>query len=377
VALLCPMALWRNYSLREKLRHLIARRWIPSDEETLDAARRTLLADYFGPPEDLGDVLFDLMYEHWQKPHKLDQLTEHDKRRADALRVYTVSTRNRLCRIVSSPPLNLHLLRRSPLLCMLVAPMVVKVPVSSLRFFLEIDVDFAFNEIRRSDHPHANDLISLLYETLFLQQKIAITLSQLLQHVWETASQKTDVIFLAAEANIIMAADLLFAYEKASVEKTVALVGHTLSLSLEGKKKHKQRFEALRKALEPWAGKTYYADMLLSFVSSEALQELNSYRTGLLHSHGIAELQPHNYVRQGADNAVLMRLFTVLHEQHAKNTASLLAALALLTDDLVRRQPPEFIPQAILSPDPRLVEAVRQFIATSPDADPTSGAGAG
>jgi hypothetical protein len=218
--------------------------------------------------------------------------------------------------------------------------MMAKIPVTALRYFLDIHVHFAFNEIRRSKHPHADDLIALLYDTLFLQQKIAVALKKLLEHTAWAGAQKDGAILVAAELDAIMAADLLFAYEKASVEKTMAIVGHTLELRLEDKKTHKKRLEQLKTALPESARNTPYVDLLLSLVSSDALKELNDYRSGLLHKKGIAELQPHNYAGMRGDANALLKLFSLLHEQHAKNTAILLAALALLTDDLVRRAPP-------------------------------------
>src|SRR5437016_4934506 len=54
IALLYPAALWRDYRLRTKLRYLLARKWVPSEEQLVRAARETLLNDYFGTPDDLG-----------------------------------------------------------------------------------------------------------------------------------------------------------------------------------------------------------------------------------------------------------------------------------------------------------------------------------
>jgi len=39
------------------------------------------------------------------------------------------------------------------------------------------------------------------------------------------------------------------------------------------------------------------------------------------------------------DSLPHLKVFQLLHDQHAKNTAGLLAALAMLTDDLVDRAP--------------------------------------
>jgi hypothetical protein len=77
---------------------------------------------------------------------------------------------------------------------------------------------------------------------------------------------------------------------------------------------------------------------LIQHLSSASLQELNSYRSGLLHKKGIADLQPHAYVKKNPRDAPFISLFEVLHEGHSKNTACLLACLAILTDEIVRLQ---------------------------------------
>ena len=54
---------------------------------------------------------------------------------------------------------------------------------------------------------------------------------------------------------------------------------------------------------------------------------------------GIADLQPHNYIRKKADSLPLRKIFSVVLEQHTKNTASLLGSLALLHDKLIELDP--------------------------------------
>jgi hypothetical protein len=61
--------------------------------------------------------------------------------------------------------------------------------------------------------------------------------------------------------------------------------------------------------------------------------------TGLLHKKGIAFLQPHEYVSVAADRLRFRGIFEIIHGQHVRNSAFLLAALAMLTDELVRMDP--------------------------------------
>lgn len=59
-----------------------------------------------------------------------------------------------------------------------------------------------------------------------------------------------------------------------------------------------------------------------------------------MHKRGISDLQPHNYVDKDPLSIPLMKVFSVIHEQHAKNTAALIGALAVLTDKLVELDHP-------------------------------------
>jgi hypothetical protein len=375
IAFVAPSELWRGYTLGEKLKRVVARNWSLSDSELSKLARAVFLEQLYGTTDDAGEAILELMTDHWQTERTYDFLTDHDRKRADALRAYTLATLERFRGLRSSPPLNLRLLRASPLMCTLVNPMMMKVPITSLQFFIDIHVHFAFNEIRRSQHPHADRIIALVYDVLFLQQKTAVTLKALLGHLATIATKQQESWLIQAEIDAIIAADLLFIYAKASVEKTVALVGHALELELENKKTQKKRLAVLQAAFPEAARSTPYGVLLLAFISSDALEELNATRSGLLHKMGIAELQPHNYVGARGDASALRRLFSFLHHQHTKNTLTLLAALALLTDDLMRRDPPEAIPEYVLTPHHTIVEAVKAFIENGGLDSPSSTAG--
>jgi hypothetical protein len=54
-----------------------------------------------------------------------------------------------------------------------------------------------------------------------------------------------------------------------------------------------------------------------------------------------------------------------MHSQHVNNTAALLVVLALLTDDLVRRDPPPFAPSDI--PNQRYMALLRKYVQESPE----------
>lgn len=336
-------ALWRDEPLTRKLLALIRGRWRPSGSIIQSKAREAYTKFYFGGEEDCGEHLGILNDWHLRRVWELDALTDSDEARASALASFTGLTRLRYEQIAPTSALNLQLAVRTPWITDLIYPMVAKMPILSLRYFLDLHIHFAFNSIRRAKHPHGDDIISFLYDLLFLQQKTAIALLEYARLVAYAEKHKGDALLINAEVNAMMAADGLFAYLKASVEKTIALVGATHGIeNLDAKKSHKKRVAALRAGLPPGVESLPYANFLFSMVGAENLEDLNNYRSGLLHKRGIADLQPHNYVGQSAQVIPLRKVFGVLHEQHSKNTALLLVALALLTDKLVELDPPTF-----------------------------------
>lgn len=340
-------ALWAPEPFLRKLQSLLRGRWAPSKEMAQAQALDVLRSTIFGGRDDWGDHLMALNGWHFSRDWELTALHDGDRHRADALGSFTVLTRLRYRDVIASP-LNLNLAKHSLAICTLTFPMIAKMPVISVMYFLELQSDFAFDAIRRSKHPHADEIIAFLYDLLFLQQKVAISLLEFVRLDAFTAEHKGEAQLINAEVNAIMSADLVFTYLKASIEKTIALVGVTHGITgLDAKKDHKSRLRLLRAGLPKHIEKVFYAEYLFEFIASGNLQDLNSYRSGLLHKKGIADLQPHNYVGKRAEGIPLRRVYWVMHDQHAKNTSALLIVLALLTDDLVRRDPPPFSLQDI------------------------------
>lgn len=181
-----------------------------------------------------------------------------------------------------------------------------------------------------------------MYEVLYLQQKTAIALHEFLLQINYAEEHKNDALFINAELSAIMNADLIFSYLKATVEKIIVIVGLTHGIkNIDSKNTHKSKMTALKDGLPQKLFDLYYFQFMFDLFSSDNLDELNNYRSGLLHKRGISDLQPHNYVNKKADSIPLKKIFGVVQEQHAKNTAALLGALALLTDNLVELDFPD------------------------------------
>jgi hypothetical protein len=364
-------ALWAAEPLSRKIRAIARGRWQHSSDIAQKQALETYRAQIFGTDDDWGNHLLVLYDWHLKREWELESLTDADKQRAVALASFTILTRLRYRDVITSP-LNLRLGLRAPDVAGLAYPMIAKVPLLSFRYFLDLDVHYTFDAIRHSRHPFADDIIAFLYELLFLQQKTAIALLEFVRLIAYADENKKTATLINAEVNAIMQADSIFAYLKASIEKTIALVGAVYGApGLDAKKDHKARLRALRTALPRDIDKVFYANILFDIVGSENLEDLNNYRAGLLHKKGIADLQPHNYVGQTPESLPLRKIFAVMHEQHFMNTAGLVVALALLTDDLVRRDPPPFARTDI--PTDLFVDAIKKRIEAAAERDASSG----
>lgn len=349
IAILKSKSLWNQESKLNKLKSIFKFKWTPTKKILQSNAKAAFMDDIFGTPKDYAEELCRLMAWHNSRDWSLDQLTELDIEKSEGLDGMSIMTRLRH-RELSSFSLNLNLGERTPLMCGLVYPMVVKIPVISLRYCLDIHSAYAFNEIRKANHPQADSIIAYLYEVLFIQHKIAISLHEYIRLLNYTETQKKESLFINSELNAIMTADTVFSYLKASIEKIIVVLGLIYGITnLDSKKTHKAKLDTLNKNIPQSVTKSYYYELIAEFISSENLDELNSYRSGLLHKKGISDLQPHTYIGKTKESESLRKVFLVLIEQHSKNTAVLIGVLALLTDSLVTLDPPSVSIEEILN----------------------------
>lgn len=328
--------LWQHQPLSAKVRSLLTRSWRPSNAAITDAAA-SVFQQLFGGPEDYGPQLLRLCA--WRARRSCPRLSSpaQDAERASALDAHgEVCRRQFAARLASG--LTLELAAREPALCALVFPMSVKIPVVTMRYFICIDAHSAFDAVRSASHPQADSLIAYLYELLFLQHKTALALLDFAVHVRQAELTKGQAALTASELRGILLADLALAYLKASIEKTLALVAETHGITgLDSMKTHAAKLRALQR-LPPVATGAPYGTLLLHMVQATELQELNDYRSGVFHKKGFARLQPHSSSIPGRP-VPFARFLDFLLERHRRNSAALLAALALLSDELVRRQP--------------------------------------
>lgn len=335
---------WKRETLNKKLISIIFLKYTPSKHLIENAGKETVMETIFGNIEDYGEQLYRINLWHNSQKWNFEKLTEFDLKRANALESIAVLVRTRH-REMTSNRLHLNIGEKSKEICTLLHPMVVKMPVISIQFYLELHSAFAFNEIRKSNYPNADDLVSYIYELQYIQQKIALTLHEFLYLIDYNEKLKGDSLLLKAELSAIVGAETIFSYLKASIEKTIVVIGLIYGIkNLESKKTHKVKLAALDKEIPENSKKQFYYKFVMEFIKSENLDELNNFRTGILHKKGISDLQPHNYVGQEAESLPLKKIFDILIEQQSKNTAVIIGTYSLLTDELVKINQPKINP---------------------------------
>ncbi|MFD2286374.1 hypothetical protein GJU39_00435 [Pedobacter petrophilus] len=336
--------IWRKETLNTKIKSIFTFNWIPSEDLIQTASKETLNQAIYGYETDYNEGLFKINSWHNSQHWNLEDLTEFDKKKSESLDALTILIRTSHRRLTSNS-LHISIAKRAEFICVLLHPMVVKIPVTSVIHYVDIHSAFAFNEIRKANFPNADDLISYIYELQFIQQKIALSLHELVYLIDYAEKNKSNSLLIKAELSSISEVETIFAYLKASIEKTIVIIGLTFGIkNLETKKTHKSKIDALIKDIPQRVKELFYYEFVFNFISSESLDSLNNHRTGILHKKGISDLQPHSYLGKKSEENPLKKMFSVIMQQHAINSAVLIGTYAMLTDELVRLVPPDISP---------------------------------
>ena len=348
------LLLWKNETFFKKAFAIIKMKWEPDKNKMRGIAKKYFMEELFGEKGDYGEKLFELMSWHNSQKWDLSSLTFVDLDKAKALEGMAILSDLRFCK-KSYKSLVLNMCNRNPLICLLTYPMIIKIPVVSMRTYLQLHYAFCFNSIRRSKHPFSDDLVDYLYEIMFLQHKIANALHEIVNLIVYTREKKNGSLLINAEVDAIREIDTAITNLKATIEKAVVFIGFIYGINnLDVKKEHQKRIKALVEKIPKKASRNFYWENIYEFLKSENLIKLNNFRTGLLHKKGIASLQPHNYLGNNDSHIMLSKMYDFLYEQHAKNTTMLIGMSSLLTDELVERDPPKLTV-------PELIDSIANF----------------
>lgn len=193
---------WKEETLGKKVKSLLSRKWNPSYDIMNRLGKEIFFAEIFGEEADFGPQLLGLNHAHNSQKWILESLGDDDEKKAGSLDAMYMLLNN-AHRECTSRYLHLHLFERAPNICLLLYPMIVKVPVISIQYCIVVHNAFVYNAIRSSKTVHADSIISYIYELQNLQIKTALCLHETLYLIDYNEKHKGEAVVLKAEISAI------------------------------------------------------------------------------------------------------------------------------------------------------------------------------
>ncbi len=340
IAFLKTKNIWKNENLKKKIKSIVIFKWHPSENIVDNLSKKVFIDNIFGYPSDYNEALYRINYWHNSNLWDFSFLTEVDRKKSEGLDAFAILLKTKHNHKTSSH-LHLSLFDKAPEICFLLHPMVVKTPVISIQYCIEIHSEFTFNEIRASKIEMGDDIISYIYELQFIQLKTAISLHEFLCIIENNEKNKGDSLLTQTEFAAINEVETIIKNLKATIEKTIILLGLMFKLkNLDGKKNHKDKIFAIEKVIPEKVKNCHYYELIKETIKPEGIEKLNNLRTGLLHKKGVSKIQPHSFVGQKVEDLHLREMFLFFIDQHSKNSLLIISTYAILTDILVELKRP-------------------------------------
>ncbi len=313
------------------------------DEDHLtEYVYKIFLDEYFyGDGDLLSEALFEIVYWHYSQKISFDTLNTTDKEKCLTLNAFSILNRDFVYN-KEGFYLDLH---HFPKDVLLLCPTIVKTPITSVKYSIEIDPWYTFNEIRKSGHPYSDEMIDYIYELHLVNYKVFHQLNKLLFSLHETKSKcydRKNISLSMRDLDLIYNIEYLIVFLKALIEKMIALLAYTYEIkNIDSGKNHKSKINSLNKHIPKRIKEQYYFEYFMESVSSESIEKLNEIRTGLLHKIGVISLQPHGiFFQSGYDN--IEDITTQITNYIERMNVSLILLMAMITDKLVEFDPPAY-----------------------------------
>lgn len=343
IAVLPHLDVWSELTTKQKFTAFFSNAWPPKDFDFKPLAKITFLMEIFGGLGSIPDLLYDIALQRESSILQYKFLTESDREKAISLNSSAQMLLNKYKNFYSNPPYYLELEGEDgvdPEFLELLVNISSKFPIINLTYFVNVNCLFAFDEIRRVGFESADEAINLIYDILYIQQKISSSLFETVIYMKSVRKDKLDEknYLIYDQIRLGKELEIIIINEKATIEKLIGLVSLLYtSKSATTKKGNDSKLKMLEKSIPERWKESEYSKFFFRHSNRDGYLSLEELRTNIVHLAGDERLQPHFFAKKSEEELLLLNIeiFTEVHKYHESNTMAIVSALAMVTDVLM------------------------------------------
>lgn len=348
MAVVYHKTIWDDLSLKQKTSAVFSNVWPPKDYDYSNMAKETYLEEIFGGNSIISELLFDIARQREATITEYTNLTPLDLEKAQGLNS-TAHLLFRKYKFVDSNPKFYIEFDDDIDLQELLINISSKFPIYNVKYFLHVNVFFAFDEIRRLNVPKADDIINSLYDLLYSQQKISSSLFESVHKMSKInkarSKDKTNVLNYE-QIELGKELESLIVMQKSTIEKIIALLSVVYHEELSNSKRGSDsKVKRLEDTIPDFLKSSEYFKFLFKHLNRDGYKDLEELRTKILHWVGEERLQPHSYMKRTSEENyhLNLELYSDVIRFHYLNTLGLISCLAMLTDKFMLLESPEML----------------------------------
>lgn len=346
MAVLYHETIWNALSWKQKVKAIFSSEWPPKCFNIAPMAKDVYLEEIFGGHSVISELLFDIGRQRETNTTEYKHLTPADLEKAHGLNSTAHLLLQKYKGFDSNPKFYIEFEGEIDLQELLIN-ISSKFPIYNVKYFLHVKVYFAFDEIRRLNISKADDIISALYDLLYLQQKISSSLFEAVGKMAKIHSarskDKTNVLNYE-QIGLGKELESIIVMQKSTIEKIIALLSLAYFEELNNLKKGSDsKVKRLENTIPEFLKASEYFHFLFKHLKRDGYQDLEDLRTKILHWVGEERLQPHSYMKRSLEeNDILnLEIYNDVIRFHYLNTLALISCLAMLTDKFMILESPE------------------------------------
>lgn len=329
--------IWNALSGQQKIKAVFSNTWPPQGFDLFPMAKNIYLEEIFGGHSIISQLLFDIGRQRETNTTEHKYLTQSDIEKIQGLHSTAHLLLQKYKGFDSNPKFYIEFDDELDLQELLIN-ISSKFPIYNVKYFLHVNLYFAFDEIRRLNIVKADEIINALYDLLFSQQKISSSLFEAIQKMSKIKSARTkdkNNVLNYEQISLGKELEAVIVMHKSTIEKIIALLSVAYFEELNNVKRGSDsKLKRLEDTIPDFLKQSEYFNFLFRHLKREGYQDIEDLRTKIIHWVGEERLQPHSYMKRSFEENDLLNL-EIYHDVlrfHYLNTLGLISCLAMLTD---------------------------------------------